>query len=233
MVLGGISPGGQTAFDRRLLEVAGLGHQVGDGIDSGVEVVLEGVEVTVVSVGNLGWNIAFGDAIDVIGGHVERINYRIQGVIDTLDDLTEVALMFAGIRAGRQLAVNSRFSQQVGIGDQGFDSIGHSRYRHHQAARLFAAHVDVKGQVSHGELACIFHRLNRFAAQLPQYIATGQPAYDRYGCQYQYADGQEKPSGALLHLGGFCGAPLPNFDIVLAVLLEGIVNLGYAVLIGQ
>ena len=69
---GGVGAGGQLALDGGAREHAGVGHQGVDGVDGGVEVVLEGVEVTVVGVGDPGRDGALGDAVDVVGGDVQR-----------------------------------------------------------------------------------------------------------------------------------------------------------------
>jgi hypothetical protein len=49
-VLAGVGTGGQATFDGGLGEHDGVGDQPVDRIDGGVEVVLEGVEVTAVGV---------------------------------------------------------------------------------------------------------------------------------------------------------------------------------------
>ena len=80
--------------------IKAIGNQFVDGVDTGIEVVLDGVEITVVRIGDLGRDVALRDAVDVIGGDIQRPDDRIEGVIDALDDALEVALVLAGIGAG-------------------------------------------------------------------------------------------------------------------------------------
>jgi hypothetical protein len=55
--------------------------------------------------------------VDVAGGDVERVDDRVERVIDALDDFLEVALMLRGVGARRELAVDGGSRQQVGVGD--------------------------------------------------------------------------------------------------------------------
>ena len=109
LVLGGVGAGGQFAFRRRLDQHAGLGHQRVDGVDAVVQVVLDLVEVAVVGVGDLGRDVALGDAVHVLGGDVQRADHRVQRLVDALDDLAVVALVLGGIGAGGQLAFHGAF----------------------------------------------------------------------------------------------------------------------------
>ena len=123
LVLAGIGAGGQFAVHRRLDQRSGIGDQRIDGVDAGVEVVLDGVEVAVVGVGDLGGNVAPADAIHVIGGHIQRADDRVQRVVYALHDLAIVALVLAGVGAGGQFAVHRRFYQHAGIGNQRVDRV--------------------------------------------------------------------------------------------------------------
>ena len=78
--------------------------QAGQPIDAGVQVVLDGVEVALVVVRDLGRNHSFGDLVDVFGGDIQRSDNRIQRGIDALDDLAIIALMVADVGASGQLA---------------------------------------------------------------------------------------------------------------------------------
>ena len=99
------------------------------------------VEVAVVGVGDLGRDGALGDLVDVVGGHIQRPDDRIERVVDALDDLAEVALMLGGVGAGGELALHGGLGQHVRVGDervhhadtavkrggQGFERVAHLR----------------------------------------------------------------------------------------------------------
>ena len=70
LVLGGVGPGGQLAFDGGLGRAcAASADQAVEGVDALVEVVLDLVEVAVVGVGDLRRDVALGDPVDVLGRH--------------------------------------------------------------------------------------------------------------------------------------------------------------------
>ena len=104
LVLGGVGAGGELAVHGGLGQHAGVGDQRVDGVDAAVEVVLDLVEVAVVGVGDLGRDVALGDPVDVVGGHVQRADDGVEGLVDALDDLAEVALVLGGVGAGGELA---------------------------------------------------------------------------------------------------------------------------------
>ena len=134
-MLGSIGTGGELAINSRFGQQAGIGNQQIDGIDTGVEVVLEDVEIAVIGIGDLGRNVALGDAVDVVGGDVQWVDYGVERVVDALDDGLEIALVFVGIGACGKLAVNSRFGQHVGIS-------GHSLNRRLNAFNRFCQSAD-------------------------------------------------------------------------------------------
>ena len=107
-MLGGIGAGGELAVNRRLGQHSGIGNEGVDGVDAGVEIVFDGVEVAVVGVGNLRRDRPLGDLIDIGGGNVERADHRIQGVVHPLHDLAIVALMLGRVGAGGELAGHRR-----------------------------------------------------------------------------------------------------------------------------
>ena len=98
--------------------IAGVGYQRIHGVDAGVEVVLDFVEVAVVAVGDPGRNVALGDPVHILGRHVQWPDHRIQSGIDAFDDLAVVALVLAGIGARAQLAFHRGFRQHGGIDDE-------------------------------------------------------------------------------------------------------------------
>ena len=115
-MLVGIGPGGQLAGDGSLREQIGVGNQGVHRIDGAVQVVLDGVEVAVVGVGDLGRDVATGDVVDIVSGNVQRANHRIKGVIDTGYHALEITFMFAGIGPRCQFAGDGSLGQQFGIG---------------------------------------------------------------------------------------------------------------------
>ena len=99
-MLGGISACGQLTFNSRLGKQTCVRNQSVDVVDTIVEVELDFVEVTVVSIGDLWRDIALADAVDIFSGHIERADHRIETIVDSDDDLLEVPLMFGSISAG-------------------------------------------------------------------------------------------------------------------------------------
>ena len=113
LMLGGVGAGGELALHRRRREHVGVGDQRIHGVDAGVEVVLDGVEVAVVAVGDLGRDRALGDLVDIIGGDVQRPDDRVERVVHALDDLAEVALVLGGVGAGGELALHGGAREHV------------------------------------------------------------------------------------------------------------------------
>ncbi len=103
-----------AAFDQH----TGVADQRVNGVDAGVQVVLDLVEVAVVVVGDLGRNVALGDAVDVLGRNIERADDRVQRGVYALNDFAVVALMLGGVGASGQLAFDGGLRQQTGVGDQ-------------------------------------------------------------------------------------------------------------------
>ena len=79
-----------------------VGDQGVDGVDALVQVVLDLVEVAVVVVGDLGGDVALGDPVDVLGGHVQRADDRVERVVDAVDDRAELGADQLGVAAGLQ-----------------------------------------------------------------------------------------------------------------------------------
>ena len=93
------------------------------GGDHRVQVVLDQIEIPLIRVGDLWWIVALADTVHASRGHVERPDYGVQHLVDALHDLAVVALMFAGIGAGGQLAFQRGLNQQNRIGDKGVDGV--------------------------------------------------------------------------------------------------------------
>ena len=117
-MLRGVRAGAQLAVDRCLREHGGVGHQQVHCIDRLVQVVLDRVEVAVVGVGDLRGDVALGDAIDVVRSDVKRVDDRVQGVVNALHNLAEVAQVPGSVRAGGQLTVDRGLREHAGIGHQ-------------------------------------------------------------------------------------------------------------------
>ena len=87
LMFGRIRPRRELAFHRRLREQVGIGHQRVDRVDALVQVVLDLVEVAVVIVGDLRRYVALGNPVHILGGHVQRSDDRVQGLVDAFHDL--------------------------------------------------------------------------------------------------------------------------------------------------
>jgi len=98
-------------LDRQVALGDGLGRRrlLVDRVDGQIEVVLDGVKVAVVRIGDLGRDVAFGNIVHVISGNVQRPNHRIQRFIDPFDDLAEIALVFGRIGACGQTTFDSGY----------------------------------------------------------------------------------------------------------------------------
>ena len=97
-MLGRVGARRQLAFEHGLRQRNAVGDQPADGVDAHVEVVLDLVEVALVSVGDLGRDIAFRDAVHVLGRHVQGLDDRVQHPIETLHDGTVATLEHVGPR---------------------------------------------------------------------------------------------------------------------------------------
>ena len=126
LMLGCVGARGQLALDRGLGEQSGLGDQQIDGIDRLVEVVLDGVEVTVVGIGDLRGDIALGDALDVVRCDIEGKDDGLEGVVDALNDLSKSALELCGVGAGGEASGLGRVGKSDGLADHGVDGLHHA-----------------------------------------------------------------------------------------------------------
>ena len=118
LVLAGVGARSQLALDGGFGQHAGVGDQRVHGIDAGVQVVLDLVEVAVVVIGDPGRNVALRDPVNILGRDIERANDRVQRGVDAFDDFAEVALVLAGVGARGQLALDGGLRQNTGVGDQ-------------------------------------------------------------------------------------------------------------------
>ena len=123
LVPGGVGSRGQLALHGSTDQGVGIGDQGVDGVDAGVEVVLDFVEVPVIGVGDPGGDIPLGDPVHVLGRHIQRADDRIETVVDTNDDRLVLALMFPGVGPDGQLAFDCRLSEHLGIEYQRIDVV--------------------------------------------------------------------------------------------------------------
>jgi hypothetical protein len=88
----------------RVRHASHLFGQAVEGLDALVEVVLDGVEIAVVVIGDLRGDVALADFVYVVGRDIQRPDNGVQSRIESGDDFAELPAMFAGIGAGGQLA---------------------------------------------------------------------------------------------------------------------------------
>ncbi|MPM62075.1 hypothetical protein SDC9_108941 [bioreactor metagenome] len=200
----GIGAGGELALDGGPGQHDGVGDQGVDGVDGGVEVVLDGVEVAVVVVGDARRDGALGDAVDIVGGDVERADDGIEGGIDAFDDLAIVALVTAGVGAGGQLALDRGLRQQGGVTNHGVDIVLDRRQCAFDFPQ-FIAGLDRDGlvELARRDALCRLCRAMQAAQQLGDLNAEQH-------CNHQHQQGQSCREGKialchLLHVEGVIG----------------------------
>ncbi len=118
LVLGGVGARGQLAGHGRFRKHPRVDNQRIHVVDAVIQVVLDGVEVAVVGVGDLGWDGALGDLVDIIGRDVQRTNHRVERLIHAFDNLLVAAMELAGVTARSELSGYGRFSEYIGFGNQ-------------------------------------------------------------------------------------------------------------------
>ncbi len=139
-----------------------------NGINALVQVVLDLVEVALIRLGNPGRVVPLGDAVHILGSHVQRPDHRIQGVVDPGDDLFEVALVLAGIGPGGEFARHRRLGEHAGVGHQGTDGVDHLLHGRHDTGGIARAQDDLPGEVTNRHQVGQFTDLFRVAAQLAE-----------------------------------------------------------------
>ena len=134
--VGALEPfGGNEDVDGALLvlvgHVAGLGDHAVQSVDALVEVVLDLVEVAVVAVGDLRRDVALGNAVHVLGGHLQRTDHGVQRGVDALDDRAELQAYQFGVSAGLELSFDSRRAEPLGLADDGTKHLGDAVRKEH------------------------------------------------------------------------------------------------------
>ena len=72
----------------------GAGFQeAAQGFDTPVEIVLDGIEIAVVILGDFLRDFSAAYPVDIFGCNVERADHRIEHVVESLDDGPEIALV--------------------------------------------------------------------------------------------------------------------------------------------
>ncbi len=123
LVLAGIGTSSQSARHSRFRQHVRIGDQRLDRVNALIEIVLDGVEVAVIGIGDLLWNVAFGNPIHALGGHGEGANDGVERVVNALHDGAEVAPVFCRVSSGCQTTLNGRLGQMCGIGGHRIDGI--------------------------------------------------------------------------------------------------------------
>ena len=182
---GGIGTGGQAPVHSRFGQGVGIAHQGIHRINTGVEVVFDGVEVTVVRVGDLGWNVALGDAIDVVGRHVQGANHRVQRGIHARDDVFVFTMVFRGIGTGGQLTLHRSLRQPRSFAAHGFDGM-HRFVQCSQNLTHFIAcrGVDLHREITGGNFFCNLHSLTHGAGNAARDQPTQQHS-QQHSCARQ------------------------------------------------
>jgi hypothetical protein len=98
-----------------------LADQAVQRIDAGIQVVLDGVEVALISVRNLRRDVAGGDAADIVRGDLQRTDDGVERPIDSVDDLPEIARVFCCIDSGREPPFQGGGGQDAGVASERTD----------------------------------------------------------------------------------------------------------------
>ena len=110
-MFGCIGPSGKLSFNCSFGKNTRVGDQHVHGINALIEVVLYCIEVAIIGIGYLRRNIAFGNTIYIFRRYVEWPDYRIQAVINSLNNLAEITLMFGSVRTCGEFAFYCRLGQ--------------------------------------------------------------------------------------------------------------------------
>ncbi len=161
LMTGRVGARGQTALDGGSRQHVCICHQRVDGINTGIQIVLDGVEITIVGIGNRGRNIALGNAVNVIGRHIERANNRIQRRVHALDNLAVFTLIARGIRTGCKMTINRRCGQTTCFSTHGLDRIdGLIQSDQHLADLIASGCIDFHIKVTSRNLLGNLHRIS-------------------------------------------------------------------------
>ena len=107
----------EGAFHRRLGQQISVVNHLVDGVDAGIEVVLDLVEVAAIVVGNLLGDIAGGDTLHIGGRDGERCQNQVQNLVDLHTQRLDEAVGRAGVDAPREVAILHRLHDRVDFVD--------------------------------------------------------------------------------------------------------------------
>ena len=148
-----------------------LGH-LAQEIDHVVEVIYDFIEFAIVGSGDLGGEVSEADPFDILGCDAQGSGDRIEGVIDALDEVSEIPLVFGGIGAGGEVAFDGGLDQHVDIGDLGLDGLAHLGVSVCGFSQLDNHLVEVLGQIAEFVFCFDLERLGLDLGGLRQ-IAAG------------------------------------------------------------
>ena len=145
----------QTALDGGLHQPLGVVDQALHRVDAAVQVVLDGVEVAPIGLGDLGRDVALGDAVDIVGGHPNRCDVGIGQAVESLDHAPPAALETGRVGAHRKLALVGRIDQHAGLRRDLLQLALHrAEGVGEQAHLVFPANGDLPIAFALGELPC-------------------------------------------------------------------------------
>ncbi|PKK85127.1 MAG: hypothetical protein CVT48_06980, partial [Thermoplasmata archaeon HGW-Thermoplasmata-1] len=169
LMLTSVGTCGQLTLHCSISQHGSIGHQRINRIYALIEVVLDGVEITVIGIANPGRDIALGNAVYIIGSNVQWADDGIQGGIHTLHHLAEVTLMTGSIGTRRKPAIHSSLGKHPGIGNQQVDFLLHGAHGSHGAAAVIDSQRNGEIEIACGNAAGSLVDLIRLATQCTTY----------------------------------------------------------------
>ncbi len=131
----------------------GRARDRGDGGDQLVQVFLDLVEVAAVLLAYRRGHVPLGDAVDVVGGHLQRADHRVEGLVHPFDDAPEIPFVAPRVGAGPELSFHRGMGEGLGVVDERLDALRHPLERCEQLAGLvLGIGVEVHVQVSRRDL---------------------------------------------------------------------------------
>ena len=162
-----VGPGGQLPFHGAHGQPVGVVDEEGDVVDAVVQIKLDLVEVAVVAVAYLLRHLSLGDPVHILSRHVQGADDRVQSLVESRHQVTEVPLVLGRIGPDNQLPRHRRLGQSPGIGDQGTDGVGHLFHGHDDTPGVLPCRVDDGGKIPPGHFAGQFSHEGRLSPQLP------------------------------------------------------------------
>ncbi len=88
-----VSTGIKSTFYRCIRQNFCIRDQLVHCIYTGIQVILDLIEVAIVRIGNLRRNIALRYAVHILSCHIQRTNNRVKSCIYPFNNLAEITLM--------------------------------------------------------------------------------------------------------------------------------------------